>query len=62
MNKAYEYSKNAVKDKRVPKYVKKQCREFNKVAEGKHPKYMLNEKKVTQIENILKLLIMPKKS
>lgn len=60
MNKALEYSKKAVKDKRVPKYVKKQCREFNKIAEGKHPKYILNEQKVTQIENILKLLIMPR--
>lgn len=60
MNKALEYSKKAVKDKRVPKYVKKQCREFNRIAEGKHPKYILNEEKITQIENILKLLIMPR--
>lgn len=60
MNKALEYSKKAVKDKRVPKYVKKQCREFNKIAEGKHPKYILNDKKIAQIENILKLLVMPR--
>lgn len=60
MIKALEYSKKAVKDKRVPKYVKKQCREFNKIAEGKHPKYILNEEKITQIENILKLLVMPR--
>lgn len=60
MIKALEYSKKAVKDKRVPKYVKKQCREFNKIAGGKHPKYILNEEKITQIENILKLLVMPR--
>lgn len=60
MNKALEYAKTAVKAKTTPKYVKKQCREFIKIAQGKNPKYILNEEKVTQIENILKLLIMPR--
>ena len=60
MNKAYEYAKWAVKAKEVPKYVKKQCRIFIKIADGKDKKYFLDTNKVKQIENILKMLIMPK--
>ena len=60
MNKAYEYAKKSTKSKDVPKYVKKQCREFIKIADGKDAKYFLDESKVKQIENVLKLLIMPK--
>ncbi len=60
MNKAYEYAKWAVKSKDVPKYVKKQCRIFIKTADGKDEKYFLDEKKVKQIENVLKILVMPK--
>lgn len=61
-NKAYEYAKQCVRrgNKDAPKYVKKQCREFIKIADGKDDKYFLNEEKVIQIENILKLLNMPK--
>ena len=61
-NKALEYARWAVKrnNKDVPKYVKKQCREFIEIAEGKSEKYMLNEEKIVQIENILKLLNMPR--
>lgn len=59
-NKAYQYAKKSVRSKYVPKYVKKQCREFIKIADKKNKKYYLNENKVNQIENILKLLIMPK--
>lgn len=59
-NKAYLYAKWCLRSKYVPKYVKKQCKEFIKIANGKDKKYYLNEKKVMQIENILKLLIMPK--
>ena len=60
MNKAYEYAKWAIKAKEVPRYVKKQCRVFIKIADGKDKKYFLDTNKVTQIENVLKLLIMPK--
>lgn len=60
MNKAYEYAKWAVKSKDVPKYVKKQCRVFIKIADGKDDKYFLDENKVKQIENVLKILVMPK--
>jgi phage terminase large subunit-like protein len=59
-NRAYIYAKSCIHSKEVPKYVKKQCREFVKIADGKNKKYYLNEEKVKQIENILKLLIMPK--
>ena len=60
MNKAYEYAKKSIKAKDVPKYVKKQCREFIRIADGKDEKYFLDDNKVKQIENVLKLLIMPK--
>ena len=60
MNKAYEYAKWAVKSKDVPKYVKKQCRIFMRIADGKDAKYFLDDKKVKQIENVLKILVMPK--
>lgn len=60
MNKAYEYAKQSIKADDVPKYVKKQCREFVKIADGKDKKYFLDENKVKQIENVLKLLVMPK--
>ena len=61
-NKAYVYAKECVKsdNEDVPVYVKKQCSKFVEIAEGKNEKYCLNEVKVQQIENILKLLIMPK--
>lgn len=58
-NKAYKYAKN-YRAKEKPKYVKKQCKEFIKIADGKDEKYCINEKRVEQIEKILKLLIMPK--
>ena len=58
--KAYEYARWAVKAKEVPRYVKKQCRIFIKIADGKDKQYVLDTVKVKQIENVLKLLIMPK--
>ena len=59
-NKAYQYAKRSIKSKEVPKYVKKQMKEFIKIADGKDEKYYINEDKVKQIENVLKLLVMPK--
>ena len=58
-NKAYLYAKT-YNTKEIPKYVKKQFKEFIKIADGKDEKYCINEKRVEQIENILKLLNMPK--
>lgn len=60
MNKAYEYCKNNYRKKTTPKFVKLQMKDFMNVYEGKDKKYIISEKKVTQVENILKLLIMPK--
>ena len=59
ISKAYDYAKKAVRLKTTPKYVKKQLREFIKIFEGKSKKYIISEKKLRQIEGVLKLLIMP---
>ena len=60
MNKAYQYClENVLKDT-CPKYVKLQMKEFMNICEGKNDKYIINEKKLKQLENILKILIMPK--
>lgn len=59
-NKAYQYAKKSINSKEVPKYVKKTCKEFIRIADGKSDKYYLDETKVKQIENVLKLLVMPK--
>lgn len=60
MNKAYEYCKKNSRKKTTPKYVKLQMKEWLKIADGKHKKYIVSEAKVKQVENILKLLNMPK--
>lgn len=59
-SKAYDFCKKSIRRKTTPKYVKLQMREFMRISEGKDKKYMISEKKLTQIENVLKLLIMPK--
>lgn len=58
--KAYEFCKKSVKLKTTPKYVKLQMRDFIRICEGKNKKYKISEKKLHQLENILKILIMPK--
>lgn len=60
MNKGYEYCLNRVKKKTTPIYVKKQMKAWMKVCEGKDKKYIVSAKKVKQIEEILRLLNMPK--
>ena len=59
-SKAYEYCKKSVRKKTTPKYVKLQMRDFMKICEGKNKKYVVSEKKVKQVESILKILRMPK--
>lgn len=59
-SKAYEYCKKSVRKKTTPKYVKKQMRDWMKVAEGKNKKYIVSDEKVKQVDIILKLLNMPK--
>lgn len=58
--KAYLYCKLNYKLKTTPHYVKLQMREFMRLYEGKDKKYMVSPAKITQIEELLKLLIMPK--
>lgn len=60
MNKAYEFCKANYRAKTTPKYVKLQMREFMRICEGKDAKYIISKNKVKQVENILKILIMPK--
>ena len=59
-NKAYQFCKESVKKKTCPRYVKLQMKAWMKICEGKDKKYIVSEKKAKQIENILKLLVMPK--
>lgn len=60
MNKAYEFCKNNVNKKTCPKYVKLQMKDWMRICEGKDKKYIVSEKKLKQVESILKILIMPK--
>ena len=60
MNRAYEYCKKSIRLKTTPKYVKLQMKEFMRIYDGKDKKYVVNQKKIKQIENVLKLLVMPK--
>ena len=62
MDKAVEYARRCIvkNNKTVGRYVKKQCREFLRIADGKDKTAFLDESKVKIIENILKLLVMPK--
>lgn len=58
--KAYVYCKKSVKRKTTPKYVRLQMKEFIKIADGRDRKYIISDKKLKQLENILKILNMPK--
>lgn len=60
MNEAYEYCKKCVRQKTTPHYVKLQMRDFMRTCEGKNKTYYVSENKLKQVENILKILIMPK--
>jgi len=59
-NKALEYCRLNVKKKTTPYYVKLQMKDFMAICAGKNKKYIVSEKKVKQVENILKILVMPK--
>lgn len=61
MNKDIEYAKAVVSKKiNAPKYVKKQCRIYLRIAGGKDKKFCINEKKRGQIISLTKLLIIPR--
>lgn len=59
-NKAYEFCKKTVNLKTTPKFVRLQMKDFIKICEGDNDKYIVCDKKIKKLENILKLLIMPK--
>lgn len=59
-SKAYQFCKDSVKKKTTPKYVKLQMKDFIRICDGKDKKYKVSEKKLKQVENILRILIMPK--
>lgn len=60
-NRAITYARAVVNKKiEAPKYVIKQCVDFLDIADGKNEKYVISKKKTKQIEQILKLLNMPK--
>ena len=59
-NKAYQYCKENINKETCPKYVKLQMKDFMNICEGKNEKYIFSESKYKQLENILKILIMPK--
>ncbi len=59
-NKAYDFCKISVNQDTTPKYVKLQMKEFINIAEEKDNKYTISEVKLKQVNNILKLLVMPK--
>lgn len=58
--KAYDFCVDSLKKETTPKYVKLQMRDWMKIVEDENEKFMISEKDVRQIENILKILIMPK--
>lgn len=60
-HKSYKYAESVVNGGiPAPKYVIKQCREFIEICSGKSEKYFIDEEKLSKIDNILKLLIMPR--
>lgn len=60
-HKSYQYAKDVVNcEIAAPKYVIKQCENFLRICDGEDEKYFLDEEKLSKINNILKLLIMPR--
>jgi len=58
---SYIYAQRVInKEIPAPKYVIKQCEDFIKICDEKSDKYCLSEIKLKQIDDILKLLIMPR--
>ncbi len=60
-NQSFQYAQNVVNGTiPAPKYVIKQCEKFLEICDGKSEKYFLDEQKLQRINDILKLLIMPR--
>lgn len=59
-NKAYEFCKKSVDLDTTPKYVRLQMLDFMNTCDGKSDKYKISSTKLNQLDNILKILNMPK--
>ena len=60
-NPSYKYAKRVLENEiPAPKYVIKQCEKFLEICDGKSEKYFLDEQKVNRIDDVLKLLVMPR--
>ena len=58
---SFQYAQNVVNGTiPAPKYVIKQCQKFLEICDGKSEKYFLDEQKVNRIDDVLKLLVMPR--
>lgn len=58
--KAYDFCIEHRNKKTTPKYVRLQMEDFIRICDDQDEKYTISKFKVNQLENILKLLIMPK--
>lgn len=54
------YERNGERKFISPKYVKKQCKIFLNIADDKDEKYIINEKRISKIDKICKILVMAK--
>lgn len=58
---AYIYAKSVVnEDVNAPKFVKMQCKEWLKIANGRDKTYMIDDKKIVVINQLLQLFVMAK--
>ena len=61
VHQSFQYAQNVVNGTiPAPKYVIKQCQKFLEICDGKSEKYFLDEQKLNQIDDVLKLLVMPR--
>ena len=59
-NKALEFCEKSINQKETPKYVRLQMQEFIDLCYDRNKKYKLSKSKLKQMNNILKILNMPK--
>lgn len=58
LNRAVDYCNFAIGNDDVPKYVQLQCKEFLKIVNGE-TNYHIDDKKLNQMTNLFKIIIMP---
>lgn len=58
---SFRYARGVIRGEiKAPKYVILQCVDFLRVCEDRNPRYVINQKRVRNIDRILKVLVMPK--